>query len=78
MKEAWKATTKLHIHDFISYVCNTWLTFWSIGIDIGIVKLDRFNEIIGLKWQTFRKGMFEGSSIAWQIYHLESWYKAIL
>ena len=68
IKEAWKPTTKLHIHDFISYVCDAWLTLWSI-----FDKLDRFYEEIGLKWHTFRKGTFQGWSIARQIYHLDSW-----
>ena len=35
MQEAWKVTTKLHIHNFITYVCNDWLTFWSLLNKIG-------------------------------------------
>ena len=29
MQEAWKATTKLHIYDFIRYISNALLTLWS-------------------------------------------------
>ena len=32
-----------------------------------------FYEEINLKWHTFRKGTFQGRSIAWQIYNLDSW-----
>ena len=68
MQEAWKATTKLHLHDFISYVCNAYLTFWSI-----FYKMSRFYEEIGLKWHTFCKETLQGWSIARQICHLDSW-----
>ena len=37
------------------------------------VQLDHLYEEIGLKWHTFRKGMFLSSSISRQLYHIESW-----
>ena len=58
----------LLICDFISYICNAWLPFWSILNKIG--SLLQRND---LKWHTFRKGTFQDLSIARQIYHLDSW-----
>ena len=43
---------------------------WHFGTYL--IKLGRFYEEIYLKWHTFRKGMFQGSSIARKIYHLDS------
>ena len=44
---------------------------WHFGAYL--IKLGHFYEEIGLTRHTFRKGTFQGSSIARQIYHLDSW-----
>ena len=51
------------------------LRLWCYNSHFGayLIKLSRFYEEIDLKWHTFRKGTFQGSSIARQIYHLDSW-----
>ena len=44
---------------------------WHFGANI--IKFDRFYEEIDLKWHTFCEGTLQVSSIARQIYHLDSW-----